>query len=58
MSITARHIIDRTQHGIGITWIHGTDICEAGNPNTPVTGVATSFIATFEIGAPESECLA
>ncbi len=49
MGMTAEGVIERIQKNIGSTWIHGTDICEAGSPKTEVRGVATSFTATFDV---------
>ncbi len=49
MGITAEDVIERVHKNIGSPWIHGMDICEAGNPNTAITGIATTFTATFEV---------
>jgi hypothetical protein len=49
MAITAQEVIERIQKNIGSPWMFGTDICEAGKPNAIVTGIATSFTATFEV---------
>jgi hypothetical protein len=49
MAITAQQVIERIQKNIGSPWMFGTDICEAGNPDAAVTGIATSFTATFEV---------
>jgi putative NIF3 family GTP cyclohydrolase 1 type 2 len=49
MPITAQQVIDRVQHNLGITWMHGVDICEAGDHETPVTGIATSWTASLDV---------
>lgn len=49
MAITARQVIERIQMNTGSPWMFGTDICEAGKPETVLTGIATSFTATFDI---------
>lgn len=37
------------QKSMGAPWMFGTDICEAGKPDAAVTGIATSFTATFDV---------
>ena len=49
MSITAREVVEQIQKHMGSPWIHGADVCEAGNPETPISGIATSFTATFNV---------
>jgi hypothetical protein len=49
MSITAQQVVERIQKSTGLPWMFGTDICEAGKPDTAVTGIATSFTATFDV---------
>jgi len=49
MAITAQQAIERIQKNMGSPWMFGTDICEAGKPDTVVTGIATSFTATFDV---------
>ncbi len=49
MAITAQQVIERIQKNTGSPWMFGTDICEAGKPDTAVSGIATSFTATFDL---------
>ena len=47
---TARQIIERIQKNVGVSWRSETvDTFKAGNPDTPVTGVATTFMATLDV---------
>ena len=50
--MTAAEIVDRikqTLAGSGVTWAADTvDTFKAGTPETPVTGIATTFMATFD----------
>lgn len=47
---TAAQIIERIQKNVGVPWQHETvDTIKAGNPNTPVTGIATTFAATLDV---------
>jgi putative NIF3 family GTP cyclohydrolase 1 type 2 len=48
--ITALQVIERIQKNVGIPWRTETvDTFKAGNPDTPVTGIATTFSATFDV---------
>ena len=48
--ITAREIIKRIQKNVGVPWRDKTvDTFKAGNPDTPVTGIATSFGGTLDV---------
>lgn len=47
---TAREIIERIQMNVGVPWTTPTvDTFKAGNPDTPVTGIAVTMMATFEV---------
>ncbi len=49
-ALTARQVIERIQKNIGVPWQKQTvDTFKAGDPDTPVTGIATSFMATFDV---------
>ena len=49
-ALTARQVIDRIQKNIGVPWQSQTvDTFKAGDPDTPVTGIATSFMATLDV---------
>ena len=48
--ITARQIIERIQKNVGVQWRSETvDTFKAGNPETVVKGIATSFSATLDV---------
>jgi putative NIF3 family GTP cyclohydrolase 1 type 2 len=48
--LTARQIIERIQNNVGIPWRTETvDSFKAGNPDTPVTGIAVTMMATLEV---------
>jgi len=48
--ITARELIERIQKNIGVPWREQTvDTFKAGNPDTPITGVAVTMMATFDV---------
>jgi putative NIF3 family GTP cyclohydrolase 1 type 2 len=48
--ITAQEIIDRIQKEVGVPWNAQTvDTFKAGDPNTPITGVAVTMMATFDV---------
>jgi len=48
--LTATAIIDRIKAHIGVPWMNQTvDGIIAGDPNTPVTGVATTMMATYAV---------
>jgi putative NIF3 family GTP cyclohydrolase 1 type 2 len=47
---TARQIVDRIQKNVGVPWTTQTvDTFKAGNPDTPVTGIAVTMMATFDV---------
>jgi putative NIF3 family GTP cyclohydrolase 1 type 2 len=47
---TARHIVSLIQQHVGIPWHAETvDTFKAGDPDTPVTGIATTMMATFDV---------
>ena len=48
--LTARQVIERIQKNVGVPWQSQTvDTFKAGDPDTPVTGIATSFMATLDV---------
>jgi putative NIF3 family GTP cyclohydrolase 1 type 2 len=48
--ISAQQIVDRIQKEIGIPWHAETvDTFKAGDPNTPVNGVAVTMMATLDV---------
>lgn len=47
---TARQIIDQIKANVGVPWREETvDTFKAGDPETPVTGIATTMMATFDV---------
>ena len=47
---TARQVIDQIKAHIGVPWREETvDTIKAGDPDTPVTGIATTMMATFDV---------
>jgi putative NIF3 family GTP cyclohydrolase 1 type 2 len=47
---TAREVIERIKAHVGIPWMADTvDTFKAGDPDTPVTGIATTMMATFDV---------
>ncbi|HEX4273175.1 MAG TPA: Nif3-like dinuclear metal center hexameric protein [Rhizomicrobium sp.] len=49
VTLTAQQILDRMRDNIGTVWREGgVDRIIAGTPDTPVTGVATTMMATFD----------
>lgn len=47
---TARQVVERIQKQAGIPWRAETiDTFKTGNPDTAVTGIATTFIATMDV---------
>jgi putative NIF3 family GTP cyclohydrolase 1 type 2 len=47
---TAREIVKSIQEHIGIPWMTQTvDTFKAGNPDTPVTGIAVTMMATLDV---------
>ena len=50
VSLTASQIIERIQKQVGVPWRSRTvDTFKAGNPETVVKGIATSFSATLDV---------
>src|SRR3989442_7479553 len=48
--LTARDIVQRIQQNIGVPWTEPTvDTFKDGDPATPVTGVAVTMMATFDV---------
>lgn len=48
--ITAREIVTEIQKQVGVEWQKNTvDTFKAGNPDTPVTGVAVTMMATMDV---------
>lgn len=49
-SITAREVVARVQERVGIPWMKETrDVFKAGDPDTPVTGIAVTMMATLDV---------
>jgi putative NIF3 family GTP cyclohydrolase 1 type 2 len=50
-AITARQVVERIQRNIGVPWNPNSsrDTFKAGNPDTPVKGIATSFMSTLDV---------
>ena len=49
-TLTAQQVIDRIQKNVGLPWTTPTvDTFKAGDPNTPVTGVAVTMMATLDV---------
>ena len=47
---TAAQIIEQIKAHVGVPWRTETvDTIKAGDPNTPVTGIATTMMATFDV---------
>ena len=47
---TARQIVDEIKAHVGVAWRDDTvDTFKAGNPDTPVTGIATTMMATLDV---------
>src|SRR3954463_6351874 len=47
---TARQIVDRIKHNVGLPWAAATvDTFKAGDPDTPVTGIATTHLCTLDV---------
>jgi len=48
--LTARQVIERIQKNVGVPWRSQTvDTFKAGDPDSPVTGIATTMMATFDV---------
>jgi putative NIF3 family GTP cyclohydrolase 1 type 2 len=49
-ALTARQVVARIQKNVGVPWRSETvDTFKAGDPDTPVTGIATTMMATFDV---------
>src|SRR5256885_13655232 len=49
-TLTARQVIERIQAHVGVPWQSDTvDTFKSGNPDTPVTGIAVTMMATLEV---------
>lgn len=47
---TARQIVERIEKHVGVPWnSHGVDTFKEGDPDTPVTGVAVTMMATYDV---------
>lgn len=47
---TAREIVDQIKANVGVPWREETvDTFKAGDPETPITGIATTMMATFDV---------
>jgi putative NIF3 family GTP cyclohydrolase 1 type 2 len=48
--LTARQVIERIQAHVGMPWLGQTvDTFKAGDPDTRVTGIATTMMATYDV---------
>ena len=48
--LTARQVIERIQKNVGVPWREPTvDTFKAGNPDSAVTGIATTMMATYDV---------
>ena len=48
--LTARDVVERIKHNIGVPWTEPTvDTFKDGDPATPVTGIAVTMMATFDV---------
>ena len=48
--LTAREVIARIQQQVGVPWQSDTvDTFKAGNPDSPVSGVAVTMMATLDV---------
>jgi putative NIF3 family GTP cyclohydrolase 1 type 2 len=49
-ALTAQEVVDRIKQKIGVEWkTDGVDTFKAGDPMTPVKGIATSAMATLDV---------
>ena len=50
LPLTAAQVIDRIKANVGVPWMTETvDTIKAGDSATPVTGVATTMMATYDV---------
>ena len=49
--LTSRQVVERIQKNVGIPWREQTvdNFKDGSNPDEPVTGIATTMVATFEL---------
>jgi putative NIF3 family GTP cyclohydrolase 1 type 2 len=48
--LTAQQVIDRIKERVGVPWLSQTvDTFKAGDPDTPVTGIAVTMMATYDV---------
>ena len=48
--ITAREVVEEIKRQVGVPWQAETvDTFKAGNPDTPVTGIAVTMMATMDV---------
>jgi len=48
--LTAREVVARIQQQVGVPWqSDAVDTFKAGNPDTPVTGIAVTMMATLDV---------
>jgi len=49
-AFTARQVVERIQSHVGVPWQSDTvDTFKAGNPDTPVTGIAVTMMTTLDV---------
>jgi putative NIF3 family GTP cyclohydrolase 1 type 2 len=49
-SMTARQVVEQIKKNVGVPWRTETvDTFKAGNPDTPVTGIAVTMMATLDV---------
>lgn len=49
-ALTAQQVIERIQKNVGVSWAATTvDTIKAGDPSTPVTGIAVTMMATLDV---------
>jgi len=48
--LTAREVTERIRKNLNVSWQEPTvDVFKAGDPDTPVTGIATTFTASYDV---------
>jgi hypothetical protein len=49
-SLTAGEVVERIKKNLGVPWLGGpTDTFKSGDENSPVTGIATTVMSTFDV---------
>jgi NIF3 (NGG1p interacting factor 3) len=49
-TVTAQQVVDRIQKNVGVPWRPDSlDTFKAGDPSTPLTGIATTAMATMDV---------